>query len=66
MRLLKTSSKKGLSTNGKDPKGFAASAIYMAARSTKHRKTQTEISDIARITEVTLRTRVKDIKEVLN
>ena len=66
LKLLKTSSKKGLSTNGKDPKGFAASAIYMAARSTKHRKTQIEVSDIAKITEVTLRTRLKDIKEVLN
>ncbi len=66
LRLLKTSSKKGLSTNGKDPKGFAASAIYMAARSTKHRKTQTEVSYISKITEVTLRTRVKDIKKALN
>ncbi len=66
LKLLKTSSIKGLSTNGKDPKGFAASAIYMVARSTKHRKTQTEVSDIAKITEVTLRTRLKDIKEVLN
>jgi len=64
--LLNTSFKKGLSINGKDPKGFAASAIYMAAKPTEHRKTQTEVSDIAKITEVTLRTRVKDIKEVLN
>lgn len=63
LNLLKKSSKKGLSTNGKDPKGFAASAIYMAAKPTEHRKTQTEVSDIAKITEVTLRTRVKDIKE---
>ncbi|MFW9880897.1 MAG: transcription initiation factor IIB family protein [Candidatus Thorarchaeota archaeon] len=62
--LLKTSSKKGLSTNGKNPKGFAASAIYMAAKLTEHRKTQTEVSDVAKITEVTLRTRVKDIKKV--
>jgi transcription initiation factor TFIIIB Brf1 subunit/transcription initiation factor TFIIB len=38
----------------------------MAARSTKHRKTQTEVSYISKITEVTLRTRVKDIKKALN
>jgi len=66
LKLFETSFKKGLSTNGKDPKGFAASAIYMVTRSTKHRKTQTEVSEIAQITEVTLRTRVKDIKEALN
>jgi transcription initiation factor TFIIB len=60
--LLKNSSEKGLSSNGKDPKGFAASAIYMAAKFTEHRKTQTEVSDTAKITEVTLRTRIKDFK----
>jgi transcription initiation factor TFIIB len=66
LKLLKKSSKKGLVTNGKDPKGFAASAIYIVTKPTKHRKTQIEVSNIAKITEVTLRTRVKDIKEVLN
>lgn len=65
LNLLKNSSKRGLSMNGKDPRGFAASAIYMAAKPTKHRKTQNEVSDIAKITEVTLRSRVKDIKEAL-
>jgi transcription initiation factor TFIIB len=64
LKLLKTSSRKGLPINGKDPKGFAASAIYMAAKPTEHRKTQTEVSDTAKITEVTLRTRIKDIKEL--
>jgi transcription initiation factor TFIIB len=64
LKLYKESSNKGLSINGKDPKGFAASAIYMAAKPTEHRKTQTEVSDTAKITEVTLRTRIKDIREV--
>ncbi|MFW9821144.1 MAG: transcription initiation factor IIB family protein, partial [Candidatus Thorarchaeota archaeon] len=62
LSLLKNSLKNGLSKNGKDPKGFAASAIYIAAKPTKYRKTQTEVSDTANITEVTLRTRIKDIK----
>lgn len=66
LKILVDSSEKGLSTNGKDPKGFAASSIYMAAKPTEHRKTQAEVSDVAKITEVTLRTRVKDIKESLN
>ncbi|MFW9998708.1 MAG: transcription initiation factor IIB family protein [Candidatus Hodarchaeota archaeon] len=64
VNLLRYSSNRGLSTNGKDPKGFAASAIYMAAKSTDHRKTQSQVSDTAKITEVTLRTRIKEIKEL--
>jgi transcription initiation factor TFIIB len=60
--LFKSSSKNGLSTNGKDPKGFAASAIYLAAKPTEYRKTQTEVSNAAKITEVTLRTRIKEIQ----
>ncbi len=62
LKLLVQSSKHGLARTGKDPKGFAASVLYMAAKSTPERKTQAEISDVAKITEVTLRTRIKDIK----
>jgi len=65
LKLLIESSKKGLSTSGKDPKGFAAAAIYLATKSTSQRKTQTEVSEIANTTEVTLRSRAKDIKELL-
>lgn len=66
LHILIETYKKGLSHIGKDPKGFAASAIYMAAILTKHRKTQAEISEISKITEVTLRTRIKEIKSRLN
>ena len=59
--ILSVSKKKGISYVGKDPKGFAASALYLAARKTSECKTQGEIAKIAKITEVTLRTRVKDI-----
>ncbi len=65
LNLLSITSKKGLSLIGKDPKGLAASAIYIAARSTKERRTQAKIAETAKITEVTLRTRVKDIKSKL-
>ncbi len=41
---------------GKDPKGLAATALYIAAKPTSERQTQAEIADAARITEVTLRT----------
>lgn len=59
------SKKKGLKSMGKDPKGLAAAAIYMACRDGDEKRTQAQIADVAHITEVTLRTRVKQIKAFL-
>jgi transcription initiation factor TFIIB len=50
---------------GKDPKGFAASALYIAAKKTSMCKSQSDIAKIAKITEVTLRNRVNDIRNIL-
>jgi transcription initiation factor TFIIB len=61
--MLISATKGGLRRVGKDPKGLAASVIYMAAKKTNHRKTQADVSDIAGVTEVTLRSRVKEIKK---
>ncbi|MFX1313220.1 MAG: transcription initiation factor IIB family protein [Promethearchaeota archaeon] len=66
LKLLFNSSMKGLNSNGKDPKGLAASAIYLAAKSSGVKKTQTEIAKTAKITEVTLRTRIKEIRDKIN
>ena len=66
LKLFSNSAKTEISQIGKDPKGLAASAIYLAAKKTKDRKTQTEIAEIAKITEVTLRTRIKEIKSKLD
>jgi len=63
LKLLSNSSKMGLSLIGKDPKGLAASALYLAAKPTEDKKTQTKIAETAKITEVTLRTRIKEIKD---
>ena len=65
LNLAAISSKMGLSFIGKDPKGLAASALYLAMKSTKEKKTQTEIAKAARITEVTLRSRIKEMKKKL-
>ena len=64
--MLLISRKKGLRSMGKDPKGLAAAALYMACKNTEEKRTQAAIADVARITEVTLRTRVKQIKQYLN
>ena len=63
---LETVAKKGLTGNGKDPRGFAASALYLAAKTSEHRMTQAEVASVAKITEVTLRSRAKDIRKYLN
>lgn len=62
LNIISKTAKKGLSTNGKDPRGFAASCLYLAAKFSDQKLTQTEIAKAAKITEVTLRTRVKEIK----
>lgn len=65
INMLKTASKNGLKRTGKDPKGLAAACIYIAARDGNMRKTQSTVAYIAKITEVTLRSRAKQIKNKL-
>ena len=65
IEMLKTASRNGLKRTGKDPKGLAAACIYIAARDGNMRKTQSTVADIAKITEVTLRSRAKQIKNKL-
>ncbi|MFX1456855.1 MAG: transcription initiation factor IIB family protein, partial [Promethearchaeota archaeon] len=65
INMLKDASKNGLQRTGKDPKGLAAACIYIAAKNGSIRKTQSKVADIAKITEVTLRSRAKQIKSKL-
>jgi transcription initiation factor TFIIB len=65
-KMLVIASRNGLRRTGKDPKGLAASALYLAAKKTHERKTQAEIANKAGITEVTLRSRNKEIKKFSN
>ncbi len=66
LRILALSVKKGISLSGKDPKGFAASAVYLATKYTNDHMKQTEIAKLAKITEVTLRTRIKEMISLYN
>jgi len=65
INMLKDASKNGLKRTGKDPKGLAAACIYIAAKNGSIRKTQSKVADVAKITEVTLRSRAKQIKSKL-
>ncbi|MFW6017466.1 MAG: transcription initiation factor IIB [Halapricum sp.] len=47
--------------SGKSPVGIAAAAIYAAALLSNERVTQSEVSDVANISEVTIRNRYKEL-----
>jgi len=66
LNLLKDTSKKGLPLIGKDPKGLAAAVLYLIAKKTKFQKTQVEVAQAAKVTEVTIRSRVKDLKALMD
>ena len=49
--------------SGKSPVGLAAAAVYAAALLTNDKVTQSEVSDVASISEVTIRNRYKELLE---
>jgi transcription initiation factor TFIIB len=51
---------------GKDPTGLAASALYVACTLEGEQKTQKEVAEAARVTEVTIRNRYKNLRQALN
>lgn len=65
IEILKRSRDIGL-TIGRDPLGLAAAAIYVASIMLDERRTQREIAEVARVTEVTVRNRYKEIVKKLN
>jgi transcription initiation factor TFIIB len=60
--LLDTATEKGLHS-GKSPVGLAAAAVYAAALLTNEKVTQAEVSDVASISEVTIRNRYHELLE---
>lgn len=63
VKLIKMGKKRGLPIEGKDPKGLAAAAIYIAGKIKGEPRTQGEIAKLSHVTEVTLRMRAKDLKK---
>ena len=64
IKILKVYSSK-YSVSGKDPKGLCAGAIYLACRIRNKDATQQQIVESIGITEVTLRSRYKELKNKL-
>jgi transcription initiation factor TFIIB len=50
---------------GKDPRGIAAAALYLACKANDERCTQKDIAKAAGTTEVTLRNRLRDLENVV-
>ena len=61
--LTKAKIKQGLS--GKDPRGLAAAALYMACISNNDRRVQKEVALAAGTTEVTLRNRLRGLEDTI-
>ncbi|MFQ6087800.1 MAG: transcription initiation factor IIB [Candidatus Methanofastidiosia archaeon] len=51
--------------SGKGPMGAAAAALYIASIQEDERRTQKEVSEVAKVTEVTVRNRYKEFQEEL-
>ncbi len=58
--LLSNAKKSGIHS-GKSPVGLAAAAVYAAALLTNEKVTQAEVSEVANISEVTIRNRYKEL-----
>ncbi len=57
---------KGKLSSGKDPKGLCAGALYLISKLENRGITQKEISRVVGVTEVTLRSRYKELLSFLN
>lgn len=64
MHLIKRVREKKL-TSGKSPRGTAAACLYIAALKGGERVTQKSVSEVAGVTEVTVRNRYKDVTKEL-
>jgi len=62
-RELLSSAKEAGIHSGKSPVGLAAAAVYAAALLTNEKVTQSEVSDVASISEVTIRNRYHELLE---
>lgn len=64
LEILFRAKQTGISA-GKDPMGMAASALYVACMLEGEGKTQKDVADAAKVTEVTIRNRYKGLREAL-
>ncbi|MFQ6089116.1 MAG: transcription initiation factor IIB [Candidatus Methanofastidiosia archaeon] len=64
VELLEKAIGKGM-TSGRGPMGVAAAALYIASILEGERRTQRDVSEVAKVTEVTVRNRYKELQDKL-
>ena len=64
LEILKKA-EEGKISAGKDPMGLAAAALYVACVMNGENKTQKDVAEAAGVTDVTLRSRLKDLKRFI-
>ena len=64
IEILEEAYRRGL-TSGKSPAGLVAAALYIASLLEGEKRTQREVAEVARVTEVTVRNRYKELVEKL-
>lgn len=64
VEILQMAFKAGL-TSGKGPMGTSAAALYIASIQEGERRTQKEVAEVAKVTEVTVRNRYKEFEKKL-
>jgi len=65
-KVIEKANQQGFNSAGKDPKGIAAASIYICSKLCNETRTQKEISKLSRVTEVTLRMRVKELMKYVD
>lgn len=63
-QIIEITNERGLSS-GKSPSGWAAAAVYNACLDAGEKRTQKDLSDVANVTEVTIRNRYQEQREAL-
>ena len=51
--------------NGRSPSAMAGVCLYLACSICEERRTQRDVAEVAGVTEVTIRTRLRELRKVL-
>ncbi len=66
MTLIKQATRRIVQTSGRDPKGFAAAALYITSNHSNEPRTQKQISEAVNVSEVTLRKRIRELQHYIS
>jgi len=65
IELIEHINNSGFDRRSVDPRGIAGAVIYISSKANYERKTQSMISEVTKVTEVTLRKRIRELKKII-